>query len=64
MLTKIVLSIVVFIIINIGSYVRLQFFQNSISWREFKTFMVIINAVYVLIASLYIGGVIKSYGGL
>lgn len=57
--SKLVLSIVVFAIINIGSFVRLQIFQNSISWKEFKVYMIIINVIYILFALLYIAGIIR-----
>lgn len=59
MVSKILLIIIGFVIINVGSFVRLQIFQNSISCKEFKAFIIIINIVYIVFVFLYIIGILK-----
>lgn len=59
MICKLMLVIVVLIIINIGSFIRLQIFQNSITSKEFKVFMIIMNVAYLIFVILYLIGIIN-----
>lgn len=59
MLTRLLLVLILFVILNIGSFVRLQIFQNSISSKEFKVFMIIFNIAFLIFAVLYVMGVIR-----
>ena len=59
MLSRILIFFVGLIIINIGSFIRIQLIQRDTSWKEFKIYIIILNIAYVILMTLYIMGIVK-----
>lgn len=58
MWNKVLLLILCLVICNIGCYVRLIIF-GSFEWKEFKYYLIVLNAGIIIFWMLYISGIIN-----
>lgn len=61
MLGRFILMVFVFILINLGMYVRLQLIHRSISNKDYKIFATVANIIYLVFGILYIIGIIPRH---